>query len=315
MKENIRIVFMGTPDFAVASLKAVLEGGYEVVGVITSPDRPAGRGRKIRMSAVKEFSLDRGLNILQPANLKDPDFLDELRSLQADLQIVVAFRMLPEAVWKMPKLGTFNLHASLLPEYRGAAPINWAIINGESRTGVTTFFINHEIDKGALILQREVHIGDTESAGELHDKLMNIGSELVVETVRLIQSGKAHGTEQPTLEFKPAPKLNKENCRIDWKMPMDKVYNHIRGLSPYPAAWTLLEHHGHQTECKIYKTTRLEAAHEEEAGKIRTSKKEIRVAVKGGYLRIESLQLSGKRKMDAVSFLNGYQFETGDRFI
>jgi methionyl-tRNA formyltransferase len=315
MNENIRIVFMGTPDFAVASLKAVIEGGYEVVGVITSPDRPAGRGRKIRISAVKEFALEQGLNILQPTNLKDPDFLEELRSLKADLQIVVAFRMLPEAVWKMPKLGTFNLHASLLPEYRGAAPINWAIINGESRTGVTTFFINHEIDKGALILQREVEIGDTESAGELHDKLMNIGSELVVETVRLIQSGRACGTEQPELELKPAPKLNKENCRIDWKKPMDQIYNHIRGLSPYPAAWTLLEHRGHQTECKIYETTRLEATHPEEDGKILSSKKEIQVAVTGGYLRIESLQLSGKRKMDAVSFLNGFQFEGGDRFI
>ena len=315
MNENLRIVFMGTPDFAVASLKAVIESGYEVVGVITSPDRPAGRGRKIRISAVKEFALERGLNILQPTNLKDPDFLEELRSLQADLQIVVAFRMLPEAVWKMPKLGTFNLHASLLPEYRGAAPINWAIINGESRTGVTTFFINHEIDKGALILQHEVKIGDTESAGELHDRLMYIGSELVVETVRLIQSGKACGTEQPELEFKPAPKLNKENCRIDWKEPMDQVYNHIRGLSPYPAAWTLLEHQGHQTECKIYETTRVEGAHAEEDGKILTSKKEIQVAVKGGYLRIESLQLSGKRKMDAASFLNGFHFETGDRFI
>lgn len=315
MTEKLRIVFMGTPDFAVASLKAVLESGYEVVGVITAPDRPAGRGRKIRFSAVKEFALESGLTILQPTNLKDTGFLEELRSLRANLQIVVAFRMLPEAVWRMPELGTFNLHASLLPEYRGAAPINWAIINGEVRTGVSTFFINEEIDKGALLLQREVEIGEAESAGDLHDKLMKIGSELVVETVKLIESGRAQASEQPDLEFKPAPKLTKENCRIDWNRPIDKIYNHIRGLSPYPAAWTVLEHQGNQTECKIYETIRVEDSPEEMTGSILTSKKEIRVAVEGGYLKIESLQLSGKRKMDAVSFLNGFHFEVGDRFI
>lgn len=315
MTEKLRIVFMGTPDFAVASLKAILESGYEVVGVITAPDRPAGRGRKIRFSAVKEFALETGLTILQPTNLKDTGFLEELRSLRANLQIVVAFRMLPEAVWRMPELGTFNLHASLLPEYRGAAPINWAIINGEARTGVSTFFINEEIDKGALLLQREVEIGEAESAGDLHDKLMKIGSELVVETVKLIESGRAQASEQPDLEFKPAPKLTKENCRIDWNRPIDKIYNHIRGLNPYPAAWTVLEHQGNQTECKIYETIRVEDSPEEMTGSILTSKKEIRVAVEGGYLKIESLQLSGKRKMDAVSFLNGFHFEVGDRFI
>jgi methionyl-tRNA formyltransferase len=223
--------------------------------------------------------------------------------------------MLPEVVWKMPRLGTFNLHASLLPEYRGAAPINWAIINGESRTGVTTFFINEEIDKGDLLLQREVRIGESESAGDLHDKLMKLGSDLVVETVKFIESGNAEATRQPDLELKPAPKLNKENCRIDWSKPLDQIYNHIRGLSPYPASWTVLDHQGSQTECKIYRTSRLEGSHEQAAGSILASKKEIRVAVNGGYLKIESLQLSGKRKMDAQSFLNGYHFQPGDRFI
>ena len=315
MTENLRIVFMGTPDFAVASLRALTEAGYEIVGVVTSPDRPAGRGRKIKMSAVKEFALEMGLRLLQPTNLKDPGFLAELRSLRADLQIVVAFRMLPEVVWKMPRMGTFNLHASLLPEYRGAAPINWAIINGESRTGVTTFFINEEIDKGALILQKEVQIRESESAGDLHDKLMDLGSELVVETVRLIQTGKAQGVEQPDLAFKPAPKLNKENCRIDWKKPMEQIYDHIRGLSPYPAAWTLLDHQGNQIECKIFETSQIKESHQMELGSILASKKEIRVAVEGGCLRIESLQLSGKRKMDATSFLNGFHFQPGDKFI
>ncbi len=315
MKKDLRIVFMGTPEFAVASLRSVLNSGYEVVAVVTAPDRPAGRGRKIRVSAVKEFALEKGLRILQPANLKAPGFLSELKSLEADLQIVVAFRMLPEAVWRMPRLGTFNLHASLLPEYRGAAPINWAIINGENRTGVTTFFINQDIDTGAIIMQKEVPISPTESAGGLHDRLMVLGSDLVVETVRQIEKGEYVLTEQPALELKPAPKLNKENCRIDWEKPLISIYNHIRGLSPYPTAWTLLEQDGRQVECKIYRSGMLEQEHDMEPGAVLASKKEIRVAAKGGFLNIEVLQLSGKRKMDAASFLNGFQFKAGDRFI
>ncbi len=315
MKENMRIVFMGTPDFAVASLRALVEKNHNIVGVITAPDKPAGRGRKIRTSSVKQYALEQGLTLLQPTNLKDPSFLDQLESLEADLQIVVAFRMLPEAVWKMPSLGTFNLHASLLPEYRGAAPINWAIINGETRTGVTTFFINEEIDTGAIIRQKEVEISQNETAGELHDKLMELGSILVLETVELIAEGSVEPLEQKNARFKPAPKLNKENCRIDWTQPLESVHNQIRGLSPYPAAWTLLSTKKGKTECKILQASMLREEHDQEPGKISTSRKEIRVAVQKGFIKVERLQLSGKRKMDAVSFLNGFEFSSEDRFM
>ncbi len=315
MKENMRIVFMGTPDFAVASLRALVEKNHNIVGVITAPDKPAGRGRKIRTSSVKQYALEQGLTLLQPTNLKDPSFLDQLESLEADLQIVVAFRMLPEAVWKMPSLGTFNLHASLLPEYRGAAPINWAIINGETRTGVTTFFINEEIDTGAIIRQKEVEISQNETAGELHDKLMELGSILVLETVELIAEGSVEPLEQKNARFKPAPKLNKENCRIDWTQPLESVHNQIRGLSPYPAAWTLLSTKKGKTECKILQASMLREEHDQEPGKITTSRKEIRVAVQKGFIKVERLQLSGKRKMDAVSFLNGFEFSSEDRFM
>ncbi len=315
MKENMRIVFMGTPDFAVASLRALVEKNHNIVGVITAPDKPAGRGRKIRTSSVKQYALEQGLTLLQPTNLKDPSFLDQLESLEADLQIVVAFRMLPEAVWKMPPLGTFNLHASLLPEYRGAAPINWAIINGETRTGVTTFFINEEIDTGAIIQQKEVEISQNETAGDLHDKLMELGSILVLETVELIAEGSVEPLEQKNSRFKPAPKLNKENCRIDWTQPLESVYNQIRGLSPYPAAWTLLSTKKGKTECKILGASMLMGDHDQEPGKITASRKEIRVAVQKGYILVEKLQLSGKRKMDAISFLNGFEFSSDDRFV
>ena len=315
MKENMRIVFMGTPDFAVASLRALVEKNHNIVGVITAPDKPAGRGRKIRTSSVKQYALEKGLTLLQPTNLKDPSFLDQLESLKADLQIVVAFRMLPEAVWKMPPLGTFNLHASLLPEYRGAAPINWAIINGETRTGVTTFFINEEIDTGAIIQQKEVEISQNETAGDLHDKLMEVGSILVLETVELIAQGSVEPLEQKSARFKPAPKLNKENCRIDWTQPLESVYNQIRGLSPYPAAWTLLSTKKGKTECKILEASMLMGDHDQEPGKITASRKEIRVAVQKGYILVEKLQLSGKRKMDAISFLNGFEFSSDDRFV
>lgn len=315
MNENMRIVFMGTPDFAVASLRALVEKNLNIVGVITAPDKPAGRGRKIRTSSVKQYALEQGLPLLQPTNLKDPSFLDELESLKPDLQIVVAFRMLPEAVWKMPRLGTFNLHASLLPEYRGAAPINWAIINGETRTGVTTFFINEEIDTGAIIRQKEVEISRNETAGDLHDKLMVLGSLLVIETVELIAKGSVAPLEQKNARFKPAPKLNKENCRIDWTQPLESVYNQIRGLSPYPAAWTLLSTDKGETECKILEASMLQEEHNLEPGTITASRKEIRVAVEKGYIKVERLQLSGKRKMDAISFLNGFAFSNDDRFL
>jgi methionyl-tRNA formyltransferase len=315
MSESLRIVFMGTPDFAVATLRALVENDHNIVGVITAPDKPAGRGRKIRTSAVKQYALEQGLTLLQPTNLKDQTFLSELESLQPDLQIVVAFRMLPKVVWQMPPLGTFNLHASLLPEYRGAAPINWAIINGETRTGVTTFFINEDIDTGAIIRQKEVEISKSDTAGDLHDKLMTQGSLLVLETVKLISEGSVLPMEQSGAEFKPAPKLNKENCRIDWTQPLESVYNQIRGLSPYPAAWTLLSTDKGQTECKILEAAILQEEHDLKPGSILATKKEIRVAVEKGYVKIERLQLSGKRKMDAVSFLNGFTFSEEDRFV
>jgi len=315
MSESLRIVFMGTPDFAVATLRALVENNHNIVGVITAPDKPAGRGRKIRTSAVKQYAVEQGLTLLQPTNLKDQTFLSELESLQPDLQIVVAFRMLPKVVWQMPPLGTFNLHASLLPEYRGAAPINWAIINGETRTGVTTFFINEDIDTGAIIRQKEVEISKSDTAGDLHDKLMTQGSHLVIETVKLISEGSVIPMEQSGAEFKPAPKLNKENCRIDWTQPLESVYNQIRGLSPYPAAWTLLCADKGQTECKILEAGMLQEEHSLKPGSILATKKEIRVAVENGYIKIERLQLSGKRKMDAVSFLNGFTFSEEDRFV
>ena len=315
MKKKLRIVFMGTPDFAVASLKSLVENDHNIVGVITAPDRPAGRGRKIRTSAVKDYALEKGLRLLQPTNLKNETFLQELKSLEADLQIVVAFRMLPKVVWKLPPEGTFNLHASLLPEYRGAAPINWALINGEKRTGVTTFFINENIDTGAIILQKEVSIDKDESAGELHDKLMNLGSELVVQTVELIASGTAESKEQSNTSSKHAPKLTKENCRIQWDQPIERVHNHIRGLSPYPAAWTLLPSQQGETEFKIFESSVIDKEHDSDPGTIEVHDKEIWVAVQRGYLRINSLQMSGKRKMDAASFLNGYRFSGKDRFL
>lgn len=310
-----RIVFMGTPEFAVASLKALVDNNYNVVAVITAPDKPAGRGRKLRTSAVKDYAVNNGLLVLQPSNLKDPSFLKELKSLQADLQVVVAFRMLPEQVWRMASSGTFNLHASLLPEYRGAAPINWAIINGEIKTGLTTFYINEQIDTGAILLQREVAIGPDDTAGKLHDTLMEAGSDLVLETVKSICQGDANPRDQPNLKLKPAPKLNKDNCRIDWSMPLDKIYNHIRGLNPYPSAWTILQHDQDQIECKVHSAIIAKESHSLRPGTIRSSKKEILVAVADGFIKIENLQLSGKRKMDVVSFLNGFRFEPNDKFI
>jgi len=313
--KTIRIVFMGTPEFAVASLKALVENGYRIVGVVTAPDRPSGRGRKINESAVKKYASSKGLRILQPTNLKDPDFLKEMESLAIDLQIVVAFRMLPVEVWSKPKLGTFNLHASLLPDYRGAAPINWAIINGETKTGVTTFFINEDIDTGAILKQTAVPISVTESAGTLHDKLMITGSQLVLDTVEMIVNGKANPVKQEARQYKSAPKLNKDNCRINWERPLIEVYNHIRGLSPYPGAWTLLDNGGEQTELKIVQTAMIEEMHQLKPGTIIITKKNIKVAVDNGFLEIIELKLAGKRQMEAASLLNGYVFEADCKMI
>ncbi len=303
---DLRIVFMGTPDFAVATLDALLKANYNIVGVITAPDRPAGRGRKLRQSAVKAFALQQNLHILQPTNLKNAVFLETLKELNADLQIVVAFRMLPKVVWDMPKYGTFNLHASLLPDYRGAAPINWAIINGEKTSGVTTFFINEKIDTGAIILQKAVNITEKENVGELHDKLMKIGSGLVTKTVALIDGDKVHIKEQELKEGKSAPKLNKDNCKINWNDPIQKIYDHIRGLSPYPVAWTTLNNNKEQIEVKIYEVEKILEPHTMEKGTIISSKKELMVAVEDGFLNILEIKLAGKRKMDVKSLLNGF---------
>lgn len=304
--EKLRIVFMGTPDFAVGILDTIYKNNYDIVGVITAPDKPAGRGQKVSMSAVKEYALEKNLRLLQPTNLKSEEFLAELRSLEANLQVVVAFRMLPEVVWKMPKLGTFNLHASLLPEYRGAAPINWAIINGETKTGVTSFFIDDKIDTGAMILSKETEIGPNETAGELHDRLMHLGSETVLETLQLIESGKATTTLQENHpDVKTAYKLNKDNCKIDWSQSGKTIFNLIRGLSPYPAAWTYIKDGENEWNVKIYLANFEEKAHTDAVGKITTTKKEIFVMVKDGVLKIESLQFPGKKRMLAHELLNG----------
>lgn len=307
--EKLKIVFMGTPDFAVGILDTIYKNNYDIVGVITAPDKPAGRGQKVSMSAVKEYALEKNLRLLQPTNLKSEEFLAELKSLDANLQVVVAFRMLPEVVWKMPQLGTFNLHASLLPEYRGAAPINWAIINGETKTGVTSFFIDDKIDTGAMILSKETEIGANETAGELHDRLMHLGSETVLETLQLIESGKATTTlQENNPEVKTAYKLNKENCKIDWSQSGKTIFNLIRGLSPYPAAWTYIKDGENEWNVKIYLASFEEKAHSDNIGKITTTKKEIFITTKDGVLKIESLQFPGKKRMLAHELLNGISF-------
>jgi len=306
---DLRIVFMGTPEFAVATLDALLKAKIKVVGVITAPDKPAGRGQKLSQSAVKKYALKNNLNVLQPINLKNKDFLTELQNLKANLQIVVAFRMLPKIVWQMPKYGTFNLHASLLPEYRGAAPINWAIINGETRTGVSTFFIDEKIDTGNVILQKEVLIGEHETLGELHDRLMKVGSRLVVQTVQLIKEDKVVTFKQCEIEEKPAPKIYNETCRINWNTSLSNIYNFIRGLNPYPAAWTMLINGATKLKLKIYDVKKESSNHNYNIGTIIASKNEIKIAVTNGFIIIESLQLSGKRKMDSKSLLNGFAFQ------
>ena len=307
--EKLRIVFMGTPEFAVGILDTILKNDYEVVGVVTAVDKPAGRGQKIKYSAVKEYALEHNLNLLQPSNLKDETFLSELKSLNANLQIVVAFRMLPEAVWKMPELGTFNLHASLLPNYRGAAPINWAIINGETKTGVTTFFIDDKIDTGAMILNKEIAINENENAGELHDTLMVLGSEAVSETLALIEKGSVVTTiQQETPEIKTAYKLDRENCKIDWTKSATEIHNLIRGLSPYPAAWCIIKDTSEEWSIKIYESKVILENHSYSIGSIITTKKEIKIAVKEGFIQLLTIQFPGKKKMQANELLNGISF-------
>jgi methionyl-tRNA formyltransferase len=306
--KDLRIVFMGTPDFAVTTLKHLAENNYNIVGVITAPDKPAGRGRKLNESAVKKYATVKELTILQPKNLKEEAFHQELKDLKADLQIVVAFRMLPKAVWKMPKFGTFNLHASLLPAYRGAAPIHWSIINGETKTGVTTFFIDDKIDTGEIILQEEVAVSDTETVGSLHDKLMFLGADLVSKTIDLISKGNITTKKQPELEEKSAPKLHSENTKIDWTVSLDAIYNKIRGLNPFPAAWTNIKNDTDEIATKIYAVRKEIDKHTYKSGKIVASKKELKVAVKKGFIIIDEIKLSGKKKMDAKSLLNGYTF-------
>nr|WP_315256635.1 methionyl-tRNA formyltransferase [uncultured Flavobacterium sp.] len=307
--EKLRIIFMGTPEFAVGILDTLIKNNYEVAGVITAADKPAGRGQKIKYSAVKQYALENNLNLLQPTNLKDEAFLEELKSLNANLQIVVAFRMLPKAVWEMPALGTFNLHASLLPNYRGAAPINWAIINGETKTGVTTFFIDDKIDTGAMILSSEIAIVNTENAGQLHDRLMHLGCDTVIDTLKLIESGNITTTIQnDTSDIKTAYKLNKENCKIDWSKSTTDIHNLIRGLSPYPAAWCYFADKDQEWNVKIYEAKAILENHNHENGSLICTKKEIKIATNEGYIQIVSLQFPGKKKMTTAELLNGITF-------
>ncbi|AIN74239.1 methionyl-tRNA formyltransferase [Flavobacterium psychrophilum] len=306
----LRIVFMGTPEFAVGILDAIAkQNKHEIVGVITAADKPAGRGQKIKYSAVKEYALQKELTLLQPTNLKDESFLLALKSLNANLHIVVAFRMLPKVVWAMPELGTFNLHASLLPNYRGAAPINWAIINGETKTGVTTFFIDDKIDTGAMILSKELEISESENVGDLHDKLMVLGCDAVLETLDKIAHGNVVTTiQEDTSDIKTAYKLDRDNCKIDFTKNITEVYNLIRGLSPYPSAWCNFRDADQEFSIKIYDTKQEVLLHDYTIGSVITTKKEIKIAVLGGFIQVLSLQFPGKKKMMAHELLNGLTF-------
>lgn len=314
-KEDLRIVYMGTPDFAVEPLQKLVEGGYNVVGVITMPDKPIGRHQtELSASPVKKYAVEKGLKVLQPTKLKDETFLEELRSLQADLQIVVAFRMLPEVVWAMPKYGTFNLHAALLPQYRGAAPINWAIINGDTETGITTFFLDHDIDTGSVIQRVPVPILDTDNVEDVHDKLMHLGADLVVETVDNIIADNVHPIPQSQLQtaepLRPAPKIFKETCKIDWSKGVKQTYNFIRGLSPYPAAWTELTYGGKTQVLKVYATEKEFTTVNHPVGTIVTDGKTFfKVAQTDGYQNIITLQLAGKKRMNIGDFLRGFHAE------
>jgi len=307
---------MGTPDFAVASLRILVENKYEVVGVITMPDKPAGRGHKVQFSPVKQYALEQNLRLLQPEKLKDEAFLEELRRLQADLQIVVAFRMLPEVVWNMPKFGTFNLHASLLPQYRGAAPINWAIINGDKETGATTFFLTHEIDTGKIIQQEKIAIAETDNVGIVHDKLMEMGAKLVKKTVDMLIEGKIDAVDQaqfihPGLELKAAPKIFKETCQVAVSWNVERVYNFVRGMSPHPTAWVELQfpNQAEKMTLKVFETEKEICDHELAVGTVVTDgKKYAKVALSDGYINLKSVQIAGKKRMEIGELLRGMRF-------
>lgn len=337
-KEDLRILFMGTPEFAVKSLKALVENNYNVVAVITMPDKPAGRGYKLQASPVKQYAIEKGLTVLQPENLKDESFLVQLKELRIDLQVVVAFRMLPEVVWSMPSKGTFNLHSSILPQYRGAAPINWAIINGEKETGVTTFFLSHEIDTGDIIFREKTTITNSDNAETLHDRLMVMGAQLVLKTVNAVIEGSVTSIPQDELyankiELKPAPKIFKDDCRVNWNKDTEVIFNFIRGLSPYPAAWTelhrpetdevlrvklfasMLSEEVDSEDLKNGATTQDNEATTLENGSITTDNKSyLNVLTANGFLAITDLQLSGKKRMNVIDFLNGYKLREGDYF-
>jgi len=302
---SLRIIFMGTPEFAVASLAALIKAGYNIVGVITAPDKPGGRGMQLQQSAVKKYALEHSLKVLQPEKLKNLEFLAELKSLQADLQIVVAFRMLPEVVWNMPPMGSVNLHGSLLPQYRGAAPINWAVINGENETGVTTFKLKQEIDTGDILLQESFPIGENDTAGEVHDKMKEIGAQLLVKTVKSLADNSLKEQPQPETEIKHAPKINTETCRINWSQPVEIVFNLVRGLSPYPAAFTSMN----EKMLKVYKAKKEITPPTHTEGEYETDGKTfLKFACANGYLHLQEIQLEGKKKMTIEEFLRGYRF-------
>ena len=313
--KDLRIVFMGTPEFAVCSLEALLNANLNVVGVVTTPDKPSGRGRKLRGSAVKEFALKNDLPLLQPEKLRDPDFINALKAWEPDLMVVVAFRMLPEVVWKLPQYGTFNLHGSLLPKYRGAAPIHWAVINGEAETGVTTFFIDQKIDTGDIIDAVKTSIGPEETTGDVHDRLMHLGAQLVVKTVTSIANGTASSQQQSKdAQMSPAPKLNQSNTQIDWSLPLEAIYNKVRGLNPFPGAWTTLIMNEEEQVVKIYKVQIERYTHEYKTGTLLVTKSDLKVATPEGLVNVLEIKIPGKRTMPVKDLLNGFSFEKNARF-
>lgn len=318
-KEELRIVFMGTPEFAVASLQQLVEGGYNVVAVVTQPDKPVGRHQEqLQPSQVKQYAVAHGIPVLQPVKMKDPEFVEELRSYKADLQVVVAFRILPEIVWAMPRFGTFNVHAALLPQYRGAAPINWAVINGETETGVTTFFLDKNIDTGRIIMQKHFPIPDEADVEYVYDGLMHLGADIAIETIdkMLENNGNIESIAQGDFsqfsedELKPAPKIFKETCQINWKLPAKRVYDFVRGLSPYPGTWTNMEENGKQSVLKIFKTAKTSATGDEEVGSVKVEKGRLYVMCGDAWLEILELQMAGKKRMNARDFLNGMRDKT-----
>lgn len=314
-KQDLRIIYMGTPDFAVGPLKTLVESGFNVVAVVTGMDKPQGRGRKIQPTPVKEFAVEHNIPVLQPEKLKNPDFLDQLKAYNADLQVVVAFRMLPEVVWNMPKMGTFNLHAALLPQYRGAAPLNWAVINGEKKTGVTTFMLDKDIDTGKIMLQQEVAIEDTDTVGTVHDKLMLIGQDLVKETVEKLLKGNMKFIDQDSLigkgtQLKHAPKIFKDDCRINFENDAESIHNLVRGLSPYPAAFTSINVKGKMMGLKVFETKTEITDNHEVAGTLKTDNKTFaKISCKNGWIYLTDVQLEGKKRMKIVEFLRGINLE------